>query len=57
MESALLLDVVVGESPAILQLLPGKDEPLLVRGNPFLVLRIEMLKRPKDAMRWLLPGF
>merc|ERR1711997_123965 len=37
-KGALLLDVVVREGPAILQLLPGKDEPLLVRGNPFLVL-------------------
>ena len=44
-ESALLLDVVVGEGPAILQLLPGKDEPLLVRGDSLLVLRTEMLKR------------
>merc|ERR1712156_1110825 len=29
MEGALLLGVVVRESPSILQLLPGKDEPLL----------------------------
>merc|ERR1719464_2191334 len=38
MEGGLLLDVVVGESPAILQLLPGEDQPLLVWGNPLLVL-------------------
>jgi len=37
-ESALLLDVVIRESSSVLQLLAGKDEPLLVRGNPFLVL-------------------
>jgi len=37
-KSRLLLDVVVGESPAILQLLPGEDQPLLVWGNPLLVL-------------------
>merc|ERR1719348_318084 len=38
MQRALLLDVIVGQSPAVLKLLPGEDEPLLVRGNPLLVL-------------------
>ena len=38
-EGGLLLDVVVGQSPPILQLLPGKDQPLLIRRNPFLVLK------------------
>merc|ERR1719516_829563 len=38
MQRALLLDVVVGQSPTVLQLLPGEDEPLLVRRNPLLVL-------------------
>merc|ERR1711874_744399 len=38
MKGALLLDVVVGEGPSILQLLPGEDQSLLVRGNAFLVL-------------------
>ncbi|KFP25550.1 hypothetical protein N325_10899, partial [Colius striatus] len=38
MESGLLLDVVVGQGASIFQLLPGKDQPLLVRGNAFLVL-------------------
>jgi hypothetical protein len=33
-----LLDVVVGESTAILQLLSGEDQTLLVRGNALLVL-------------------
>jgi len=37
-EGALLLDVVVRESAAILQLLASEDEPLLVRGNALLVL-------------------
>jgi len=37
-KSALLLDVVVGQSPAILQLLASKDQPLLVRGDALLVL-------------------
>ncbi len=38
MESGLLLNVVIGESPAILELLAGEDEPLLVRRNPLFVL-------------------
>ena len=38
-EGALLLDVVVGEGPAVLQLLAGEDEPLLVRGDALLVLK------------------
>merc|ERR1711874_157136 len=38
MKGALLLDVVVGEGPSILQLLPGEDQSLLVRRNAFLVL-------------------
>ena len=38
MESRLLLDVVVRESAAILELLAGEDESLLVRGDALLVL-------------------
>ena len=37
-QSRLLLDVVVGQSPAVLELLSGEDEPLLVRRNSLLVL-------------------
>merc|ERR1712056_79532 len=37
-ESGLLLDVVVGEGPAVLKLLASEDQPLLVRGDAFLVL-------------------
>merc|ERR1712227_856503 len=37
-ESRLLLDVVVREGPAILELLPSEDQPLLVWGDPLLVL-------------------
>ena len=37
-ESRLLLDVVIRESAAILELLARKDEPLLVRGNTLLIL-------------------
>ena len=37
-QGRLLLDVVVGEGAAILKLLAGEDEALLIRGNAFLVL-------------------
>jgi hypothetical protein len=37
-ESALLLDVVVGEGAAILELLASKDQALLVRRDALLVL-------------------
>jgi hypothetical protein len=40
MESRLLLDVVVGERTAILQLLAGKDQALLIRRNSLLVLNL-----------------
>ena len=38
MKRRLLLDVVVAQSAAILQLLTGKDKTLLVRRNALLVL-------------------
>ena len=38
MKSGFLLDVVVGESTAVLKLLAGKDESLLVWRNTFFVL-------------------
>ncbi|KAG5890652.1 hypothetical protein JTB14_034940 [Gonioctena quinquepunctata] len=38
MEGGFLLDVVVGEGPAIFELLSGEDQSLLVWGNAFLVL-------------------
>lgn len=34
----LFLDIIVGQRPAFLELLAGKDEPLLIRGDTFLVL-------------------
>jgi len=37
-EGGLLLDVIIRKGPAILELLSGKDEALLVRGDAFLVL-------------------
>lgn len=38
MEGGLLLDVVVRKGPAVLELLSGEDQSLLVRGNTLLVL-------------------
>ncbi|KAL4563096.1 hypothetical protein LXL04_027129 [Taraxacum kok-saghyz] len=38
MEGGLLLNVVVGKGTAVLELLSGEDQPLLVWGNAFLVL-------------------
>ena len=38
MEGGLLVDVVVGQGAAFLQLLGSEDQPLLVRGDSFLVL-------------------
>ena len=40
-QSRLLLDVVVGQGPPVLQLLAGKDEPLLVRRDSLFVLKQE----------------
>ena len=42
MEGAFLLDVVVGEGAAVLELLSGEDEPLLVRWDAFLVLDLRL---------------
>merc|ERR1719458_245064 len=39
-QSRLLLNVVIAQGTSILQLLPGKDQPLLVWGNSFLVLNL-----------------
>ena len=48
MEGGLLLDVVVREGPAVLQLLPCEDEPLLVWGDALLVLKYKLcIKRVK----------
>merc|ERR1712190_706731 len=42
MQGALLLDVVVGESPSVLELLTGEDKPLLVRRDALLVLDLSL---------------
>merc|ERR1711904_110012 len=42
MERRLLLDVVIGERTSILQLLAGKDQALLVRGDTLLILNLRL---------------
>merc|ERR1712050_371112 len=41
-QGALFLDVVVGESPSVLELLTGEDKPLLVRRDALLVLDLSL---------------
>jgi hypothetical protein len=48
-KGGLFLDVVVRQSPAILELLASKDQTLLIRRNSFLVL-----KMPSSLMKLLL---
>ena len=43
MEGGLLLDVVVRESAAVLELLASEDQTLLVRRDPLLVLATHSL--------------
>lgn len=38
MERRLFLDIIIGQSPAILKLFAGKDQPLLIRRDSFFVL-------------------
>jgi len=40
MEGRLFLDIVVGESATIFQLLAGEDQTLLVRRDAFLVCKV-----------------
>jgi len=42
MKGRLLLNVVVTQSPPILQLLPGEDQPLLIRRDSFLILNLRL---------------
>jgi len=42
MESGFLLDVIIGESTAILELLSSEDESLLIGGNTLLVLNLSL---------------
>ena len=51
MEGGLLLDVVVREGAAVLELLSSEDKALLVRGNSFLILNL--LLHSLDGVRGL----
>merc|ERR1712115_206975 len=51
MKSAFLLDVVIGESSSIFQLLSSKDQSLLIWGNSFLVLDLSL--DILNGVRWL----
>ena len=42
MEGGFFLDVVVAEGTAVLKLLPGEDQTLLVGGNSLLVLDLRL---------------
>ena len=55
-ESRLLLDVVVGESAAILKLLAGEDETLLVRGNALLICEAVRTDATLEVRRSTYPG-
>jgi hypothetical protein len=50
-ESRLLLDVVIGESTSILELLSSEDQTLLIRGDSLLVLNLGL--DVVDGVRWL----
>ena len=50
-EGGLLLDVVVGESAAILELLAGEDESLLIGRDAFLILDLGL--HVLDGVTWL----
>jgi len=50
-KSGFLLDVVIGEGAAILELLSSKDESLLIRWDTFLVLDLGL--HILDGVRWL----
>jgi len=50
-EGGFFLDVVVRQGAAIFQLLASKDQPLLVRGDAFLVLNLRLYIL--NGVRWL----
>jgi len=38
MQSRFLLNIIIGKSPSIFELFPGKDQTLLIRRNSFFLL-------------------
>merc|ERR1711974_323658 len=51
MKGGLLLEVVVGESSSVFQLLAGEDQSLLIRWNAFLILNLGL--HVLNGVRWL----
>ena len=51
MQSTLLLDVVVTQGAAVLELLSGEDKTLLIRGDSLLILDLGLYVI--DGVRWL----
>jgi len=53
-EGRLLLDVIIRKGAAILELLSGEDETLLVWGNTFLVLDLglDLVLHTRDVVRF-----
>ena len=51
MKGRLLLNIVIGEGTAVLELLTGEDQTLLIRGNTLLVL--DLLLDIVNAIRGL----
>jgi len=49
MKGALLLDVVIREGPPILELLPGKDETLLIRWDSKRAVKTPLWERTGKA--------
>ena len=50
MEGRLLLDVVIRKSAAVLELLAGEDQTLLIGRNTFLVLNLGPASKRKETM-------
>ena len=57
MKSGLLLDVVVTESATILELLSGKDQALLIRGNAGGKYELEVTKEAQSSSPLLVLDF
>lgn len=51
MERRFLLDVVISHRTVILELLAGKDESLLIRGDAFFLL--DLILNTRDSVRTL----
>ena len=48
-QRGLLLDVVIGQRPAVFELLPREDQALLIRRDPLLVLDLRLYSRGSSS--------